>query len=220
MTPSHREAAKRLGVAALAAGLLLTPALSRADASSTTLATATAATPMRSLISSPILGPAIGQLSYGALFGLDIPPSGYNVGPRLSGEMMYGFVDLAPQLRLDLGARASFAYHGIDTGFSGISASFWLLDVVPDARLRFALTDVLGVYGDAGLGLAYEHASASAFGSSGSSNDIDLTVQFGAGVAYAIAPNINLLGEVRFSIYTRNGTGTFITLPAVGLEFH
>jgi opacity protein-like surface antigen len=220
MTRSLSRFLQRLGVLTLTAALLVVPGATRAQAPSGRSG-ATPPAPFTSLIGNPVLGPAIGQTSFALLLALDIPPSGYSVGPRFSGELMYGFSDLAPQLRLDLGARASFAYHSLDVpSFVTGSGSIWVLDVVPDAKLRFAVTDQLGVYGDFGLGLALLRSSATSGAFSDSSTDLAFAIQFGAGAAYALTPNINLLGEIRFDIYTKTGTGTFIALPTIGLEIH
>jgi opacity protein-like surface antigen len=215
MTRASSGFRKRLGLLTLTAALVAPPVITAAQVSSGR--SSNAPVPMMSLIGNPVLGPSIGQTSYGLLLALDLPPSGYSVGPRVSGELMYGFTDLAPQLRADLGARASFAYHSLDrpAGFTG-SGSLWLLEVVPDAKLRFAVTEELGVYGDVGLGLALLRASSDF----GSSTDLAFTIQFGAGVAYAMTPNINLLGELRFDVYTKTGTGLFVAIPTVGVELH
>ena len=183
----------------------LSPAVARAQASTTGLPP--------SLIGSPSLGPAIGRLSYGLLGSLDIPPSGFGLGPRFSGELMYGFMDLAPQLRLDLGGRASFNWHGLD----GRDASTWLFEVVFDTKLRYAIDHVIGIYGDVGLGPALLLTSGA---NTPSDHSYAVTIQFGTGVAYTITPRINLLGEVRFDIYTKSGYGLTVAVPTVGLEFH
>lgn len=46
------------------------------------------------------------------------------------------------------------------------------------------------------------------------------TFQLGAGIAYAINPNVNSLGEVRWNIYTKSGYGSTVAVPTVGLEIH
>jgi hypothetical protein len=147
------------------------------------------------------LGASVGALDYSGLFALEFPSSG-DIGPRLSGEVMYGVTDLTPGSRLKLGARASFAYHGSD---------LWLIEGVPDVKIAVALNDLLAFYGDIGLGLAVL---------SGSGTDAAFTVQFGAGVAYVLNPHVNLLGEVRVNLYTRSGSTTFVSFPTVGLQFH
>jgi opacity protein-like surface antigen len=187
-------------LALLASLLVLSPALA-------------GAAPPTSLISSPSLGAEIGRLSYGAQVALDLPPGGLDAGPRLTGEVMYGFMDLAPQLRLDLGGRVSWAYHG--SGTPGLSQ--WLLDFVPDVKIRYAVNDQVGVYGDFGMGLGILDTD---LGPYGSDTTAALTVQFGAGAVYALTPNINVLGEIRFDIYTKSGSGTYVAIPTVGLEFH
>ncbi len=161
---------------------------------------------------SPSLGARLGGWSVSPQFALDIPPSGFDAGPRFTIEGMYGAADVAPTVRLDVGIRGSFAYHG----FSGGGGSMWILEGVPDLKLRFGATDKVGLYGDFGIGLANMHLSTD-FG--GSDNTVAAAIQFGFGVTYALSPSMNLLGEVRFDIYTRSGSSTFIALPTIGLEF-
>lgn len=168
--------------------------------------------------SDPAMGAPVGAIDYSVLLSLELPPSGYSAGPRLTGEFMYGFMDLSPQARLSLGGRGAFSYHGGD-----FNNSLWILDAVPDAKLTFALAPNLAVYGDLGLGLAILRVSVDVPGFpalSGSDSTLALTVQFGGGVSYAVSPNMNLLGELRFDIYTRSGSSTFISIPTVGLQFH
>jgi opacity protein-like surface antigen len=173
--------------------------------------------------SDPAMGAPVGAIDYGVLLSLELPPSGYNAGPRLTGEFMYGFMDLSPQARLSLGGRGAFSYHGGD-----FNNSLWILDAVPDAKLTFALAPNVAVYGDLGLGLAILRASVDipavpALGipaSTASDSTLALTIQLGGGVSYAVSPNMNLLGELRFDIYTRSGSSTFISIPTVGLQFH
>ncbi len=227
MPNSFRSISRRCSLALLSTALVLVPALAHAQAGG-------AGVPV-SLIGSPVLGPSIGRMSWSGFVSLDLPPSGLSVGPRIAAEGMYGFMDLAPQLRLDLGARASFAYHSAQDLFvpvanANATGSQWLIDVVPDAKLRYAVNDQLGVYGDVGLGLALMQSSVdfppfttggtSFPATSSSDTTLAFTIQFGAGVAYAVTPRINVLGEVRFDVYTKSGSGLFVSIPTVGLEFH
>ena len=177
----------------IAAALGLAPAAAKASTSLHMAGTATA---------QPSLGAPVGALDYSGLLSLEFPPSGFDIGPRLTGEAMYSVTDLTPGSRLKLGARASFAYHGSD---------LWILEGVPDVKIAVALSDLLAVYGDVGLGLAI-------FG--GSSSAVAFAFQFGAGVAYTLNPNVNLLGEVRVNLYTKSGSTTFVSFPTVGLQFH
>ena len=215
---TNSPTATRLIVIPLLA-LLAAPAAARA-------APPTRSSPGRSMSagsSDPSMGAPVGAIDYSVLLSLEIPPSGYSVGPRLSGEAMYGFIDLSPQARLSLGGRGAFSYHGGD-----FNNSLWILEAVPDAKLTFALAPMLSLYGDVGLGLAVLHTSVDVpaipqlgiAGGSVSDNTLAVTFQFGGGVSYAVSPNMNLLGEVRFDIYTRSGSSTFISIPTVGLQFH
>jgi len=158
------------------------------------------------------LGAPVGAWSFSPQFALDIPPSGYDAGPRITLEGMYGATDLASSVRLDVGIRGSFAYHS----FSRAGGSLWLLEGVPDLKLRFAASDRVGLYGDFGIGLANIHHS---WDDGVSDNSVAAAIQFGFGVAFGLSPGLNLIGEVRFDIYTRSGSSTFIALPTIGLEF-
>jgi hypothetical protein len=198
---------KRFGIAVVAVALLSVPALSRADTSDMVLKSSLGA-PARSLMSAPALGPEIGQMSWSILGGLQIPPSGGDVGPRASVELMWGAFDLAPQLRLDIGGRVSFSYHGAG------GANIMIFDAVPDVKLRWAVADSFGIYGDVGAGLGYYTVSNSG------PNGLAFTFQFGGGVAYAVTPNINLLGEIRLNVLTGDADGLYVAIPQIGIEFH
>jgi opacity protein-like surface antigen len=154
----------------------------------------------------PSMGAPVGAVDYSALLSLELPPSGFDAGPRFTGELMYSYLDLSPQARLGLGGRASFSYHGSNGG-----TSLWILEAVPDVKLTLALVPKLSLYGDFGLGLAIVDAVDSTLAA---------TFQFGAGVSYAVTPTMNLLGEMRFDLYTRGGSTSFISFPTVGLQFH
>jgi len=159
------------------------------------------------------MGPALGQLGFGLFLALDIPPSGLDVGPRFTGELMYGLAQLSPQLRAELGGRLAYAYHS----FSGGGGSQWILEMVPDLRLIFAASDRLAIYGDLGVGFAVIRTSVDFVGSA---SDTEATFQIGPGISYALSPSLNFLAELRFDFYTRSGDGTFIALPTVGLQWH
>ncbi|MFL5263121.1 MAG: outer membrane protein [Anaeromyxobacteraceae bacterium] len=199
------------GVSLLA--LLLAPALGSAQARGTRTATSAGG--------SSAIGAPLGAYDYSFLLALDLPPGGFSVGPRLTGEIMYGYADVAPQARVDLGLRGSFAYHSAD-----FDSSLWIFEVVPDAKLVFALSPQLAVYGDVGLGLALLHLSGVTVTTpfqtftTDSDTTVALAIQFGGGVAVAVAPNMNLLGEIRFDFYTRSGSSTFVALPTIGLQWH
>jgi opacity protein-like surface antigen len=205
MNPRHAHALRRAALVAL----LLAPVLASAQARGHVASTGGGA-----------LGPAVGTVGVGVLAGLDIPsPSGLDVGPRFTGELMFGLSDMTPQLRADLGVRASFAYHNADFVFVGpfvrSSGEEWLLDIVPNLRLALGATPRLAVYGDLGVGLAVLRASGGGF----SETDTAATFQIGPGISYALSPTLNLLAEIRFNFYT-GGHGTFIALPTLGFQWH
>ena len=178
-------------------GLLLVPSLASAQAKG-------------GASGNSALGPSLGSWSGALSIGLDIPgPAGLDVGPRFSGEVMLGLSDITPQLRADVGFRASFAYHNADFG------SEWMFDMVPDMRLLYAASPKLAIYGDIGIGLGIIHASDNV---GGSATDTVAVFELAPGVSYALSPTVNLLAEIRFHFYT-GGDRTFITLPTVKLQF-
>lgn len=195
-----RAALKRLALLCLLSSGALAPTLAHGE-------------PVHSYATtqSGAMGAPLGGWAGALLLGLDIPPSGLDVGPRISGEFMYGAADLAPKLRLDVGFRPSFAFHG----GNGVSQS--LFDLVPDLKLVFGASPLLAIYGDFGLGLGIIHTSVD-FGPSDTTTTA--AIQFGFGFGYALTPALNLLGEARFDIYTRNGSSTYFALPTIGLQWH
>jgi opacity protein-like surface antigen len=166
------------------------------------------------------MGAPLNGMEYGGLIALEVPPSGFDIGPRISAHGMYGFMTLSPEAQIDLGGRVSFAYHG------GNALSVWVFDVVPDARIKYSVSDQLTLYGDVGLGLGIMDVSTNSVTTLGttiggsSDTSLVLTIQFGGGVSYAITPMLNLVGEVRFNIYTKSGSSTFVSIPGVGLVWH
>jgi opacity protein-like surface antigen len=187
---------KTLRQVALVASLLLLPALASAQ-------------PRSTAGGFPSMGTGLNGWDYAGLLALDIPPSGLNVGPKIAGELMYGITDLAPNLRLKVGGRVAFSYHGA----SNVDGNEWILSAVPDVKLVYGINDLFAVYGDFGLGLAYVHASVGPFSDSAAK----LAVEFGGGVAYALSPSMNLLGEIRLSIVDGD---TLVALPTIGVQWH
>jgi opacity protein-like surface antigen len=162
-------------------------------------------------VASGATGPALDNVGVSLIAGLDIPsPSDLDVGPRFGVELMYGLSDMAPQLRADLGVRASFAYHNADFG------SQWSFDVIPDLRLLVGATPRLALFGDLGVGIGVIRHNVDVAGFS----DTHTVAAFvlGPGLSYALSPTLNLLAEVRFHFYT-GGEGTFIALPSIGFQW-
>ncbi|HTP24978.1 MAG TPA: hypothetical protein VMK12_04875, partial [Anaeromyxobacteraceae bacterium] len=88
---------------------------------------------------------------------------------------------------------------------------------VPDAKVRYAITDQLAAYGDLGLGLALLHTSLDL---GASSMPAAFTIQVGGGIAVALSSELNFLAEIRFNMYTKTGEATLIAFPTIGLEYH
>ena len=173
---------------------------------------------------SPSLGGEPGNFDWSAILSLDIPTNDFRVGPRFTGEMMYGVADISPQLRFSAGLRGSLTYH---TALS-FPGSLWILEAVPDAKLRWALTDKLGVFGDFGLGLAFRHTSRSSPtpGASFTDDTVNLAVEFGVGASYALTDWLSLFTEFRMNVYTsgayiggQNYNPVSIAFPSVGVTF-
>ncbi len=156
---------------------------------------------------------AAGKLAFAPFVALDIPTaSGVSIGPRIGGELMYGVGEVAQKMHLDIGPRASFTYNGGD-------ASLWTLDVLGTARLSYLVNKGLSVYGEAGLGLGYYHVSVDFLGGSVSDSGIMFDILFAPGIIYAITPTMNLLGEVGIWINAKDGVGTHIAIPTIGVQW-
>ena len=140
---------------------------------------------------------------------LDLPEGGWDAGPRVSAEFMYGAADLAPQVRLDVGFRGSFAYH------SAPLDSVIIFDFVPDLKLVFGISHKFAIYADFGIGVSILHYSFDI----GSVTYTAAAIQPGFGFGLALSPTLNLLGEVRFDVYT-GVRQTFVAFPTIGLQWH
>ena len=60
------------------------------------------------------------------------------------------------------------------------------------------------------------HYSSDVFGSD---THTAAAIQPGFGFALALSPTLNLVGEVRFDVYT-GGHQTFVAFPTIGLQWH
>lgn len=164
-----------------------------------------------------VLGAEQGGLDFSGILSLDIATSDYRVGPRISAEMMYGALDISPQLRLLTGVRGSFAYHGRSAG-----GSLWILEGVPDVKVRFGASEQLALFADFGLGLAFRHTSVDLPGAPGASQTddaVNLALQFGLGAALALTPDLSLFTEFRVNCYTKDKNPVFIAFPSLGLTW-
>jgi len=194
MTKFSLPAAKRFALRSLALTLVLVPALALA---------------VPRYGSSAMGAPSDGWAG-ALLMSLDLPERPWDVGPRVSAEFMYGAADLAPQVRLDVGFRGSFAYH------SAPLDSVIIFDFVPDLKLVFGISHRFAIYADFGIGLGILHYSSDIYGSE---TRTAAAIQPGFGFGLALSPTLNLLGEVRFDVYT-GGHQTFVAFPTIGLQWH
>ncbi len=191
MTQYSFHAAKRSALRSLALAVVLAPALAQAQAH----------------YGSPAMGAPSDGWAFALLMSLDLPEGGWDVGPRASAEFMYGAANLAPQARLDVGFRPSFAYHSASYN----SDSVVIFDFVPDLKLVFGVSHKFALYADFGLGVSILHYRFSGTYTAAA-------IQPGFGFALALSPGLNLLGEVRFDVYT-GGHQTFVAFPTIGLQW-
>ena len=151
-------------------------------------------------------GGEVGSLKLGGSIGL-FASSFDTTGVQLRLDGTYTFSELQPRLYLE-GAGHLAAMFGSN------DVSVW--EAVPKARLRYALSDQLSVYGDVGLGLAILHVSIPDIFGGGSENTLSAIIRFAGGVLYAIRPDkIWLtLEPVGINVYTASGSGFAYTLLA------
>ncbi len=187
----HSRKRQLLRAAVLALVLVLVPALAAAQSS-----------PARRTKRSDVSARSsseVGSLYYGAGIGLAIPfESALNAGFKLDVNGFYVAQQLSPGLFLDIGANVGFTYNGA----SGVEGSFWALDLLPTARLRYLVDPAWSVYGDGGLGLAIAHQSVTfPFLGTVSNTSVDLMLKLGGGVAYKVSPQVSLFFEPAFNVY-------------------
>ncbi len=203
---------RRLALPALAAlALAATPAPAAAQsASRRTLAEKMAAVrdPSTALL---------GRWELGGALGFAIPfENELNTGFKLAGTGLYGQAALGGGL-LQLGGTLAWTYNGFGVGFDGSVSS---VDLLPLARLRFALNPQLFVWADGGLGLAIVHVSqttpgvAPAPSTTRSSTDAALLVKLGGGLGFELQPSLALTLEPAFHFYAKSGSITQFTLLA------
>jgi opacity protein-like surface antigen len=159
----------------------------------------------------------IGRFEFEGGLGLAIPfESGMNTGFKLGAGAFYGLQTLGHGLVLQVGGSIAWTYNGVPSPLEG---SFNTVDLVPTARLRYAVDKKLFVYGDGGLGLAVIHSSFTfpppfpGFPTvSGSSTNAALLIKLGGGIGYELQPRLSLVFEPAFNIYARSGSFTEFTL--------
>lgn len=114
-----------------------------------------------------------GALRLGASLGPDFFSS--TTGLRLQGDAQYTLLEVSPRVYLDFAGQ-----------FAGVFASgATILDLVPKARIRYALLDPLSIYGDAGLGLAFASLSAGPV----SETQLWGVLRFAGGLQYQFTPS-------------------------------
>jgi opacity protein-like surface antigen len=170
-------------------------------------------------------GSLIGQLEYEGSLGLAVPfESGVDAGFKLSAGGFYGLQTLKPGLVLQIGGSIGWTYNGYASPLDG---SLNTIDLIPTARLRYAVDRKLFVYGDGGLGLGFVHASVTVPGlppippffpgsppTTATSTDVALLIKLGGGIGYEIQPRLALVFEPAFNIYLKSGSITQFTMMA------
>ncbi len=126
------------------------------------------------------------------------------------------FRPLAPQLNLSFVGSFGYSYLTWDPA-PGWKLTANVLKLVPAARFTLPLNEQFSVFGDAGLGLAYVHASATYdyFGNhfSGSDSSVNLMMRIGVGAWYHLNPQLKLGAMLEFDPvfgdygYSGNGIG-------------
>jgi opacity protein-like surface antigen len=142
----------------------------------------------------------VGTIKVGASAGLFA--SSFSTGFKLNLDGVYTFSEIQPRLYFEGAGHLGFMW-----GSDSVS----IYELIPKARVRYALSDQLSVYGDAGLGPAILHVSFPG----GSDDTWTLLIRFAGGVQYAFQPNIYLtLEPLGLNVYTASGSGFAYTLLA------
>jgi opacity protein-like surface antigen len=169
----------------LVAVALLAPAVAFAAPRSGSRSSSTAGSPLEGLEVGGFVGYETDDVS-----GLSL---------RLDGEVP--FRQLAPQLNLSFVGSFGYSYLTWDPG-PGSKFTANVLKLVPAARFTLPLNEQFSVFGDAGLGLAYVHASVKYdwYGLHGSSSDssLNLMMRLGVGAWYHLNPQVKLGAMLEF----------------------
>ncbi len=204
---------KLLRAASAASVLALVPGLATAQSASAEAATqqfVLTAMPSASLLevapgarAAPAHGSDVGQLALGGSLGFGA--GDFTTVFKLNGDVQYTLSEISPRVYFDLAGHV-----GIGFGSSTI-----LFEVVPKARIRYALDNKLSFYGDGGFGFALWHVSVDFPGfppfippSTISSTNGYALLRFSGGIQYKVTPTVILVGEpVGLNIYLGSGTG-------------
>ncbi len=149
----------------------------------------------------------VGSMYYTAGVGLAVPfESGMSAGFKVDGGGFYVLQALNATTFLDLGGNLAFTYHGGDF-------STWMLDLLPTARLRFAVAPQWSLYADGGLGLGIVGVSYDIpYYGSYSDSTVAFLFKFGGGAAFRASPQLTLLFEPAFNFYVKDGSFTSFSM--------
>lgn len=113
-----------------------------------------------------------------------------DLGVGLQANAYYGIPSVLKGLRLG----GAFTYYFPD--FEPLT--YWTLDL--GAQYRFSKPGPFGLYLLGALEIAHASIETSAFGVTIEGSDTDVGVKVGMGIEYAVQPNIEIFGELAYTI--------------------
>ncbi len=137
--------------------------------------------------------------------------SGLGVGFKFAPQGFYFLPELSRNLSLGVGGQLAFSIHPFGGEF-GFSWTTWMFDIVPSARLRYAINPKTAVYGQAGLGLGIVNVGYATPLGSGSNSTTAFLIKLGGGAEFQINPKVAVTGGMDFNIYAMSGGFTVWTL--------
>lgn len=156
-------------------------------------------------------GPSeVGTLRFGGTLGLALGDqfTGFGIKPQFS----YTAAELDRNLYLDIAGHIGFTLGG----GSGYSAHYY--EVVPAARLRYAVSPKVALYGDFGFGLAILRISDDDTDTSDTFTGAVLRFPFG--IHWSVTPKIDVIFEpAGFNVYFNSDDNRFIYTLSGGLLF-
>ncbi len=151
-----------------------------------------------------------GHLEIGGELGLTIPfDSGPGVGFKLAPEGFYFLPEFSPGLSLGVGGQLAFDLHPFpDAG------TFWMMDIVPMGRLRYAINPKMAVYGELGMGIGVLHFSgvSTPFGTFGGGTDSSFLMKLGGGLQFKVNEKMSFTAGPCFNFYIKSGGTTVLSL--------
>lgn len=139
----------------------------------------------------------------------------WRVGPRVDAYGLVPSASLSPALSLEVGARASAAYHALSAS-RGLRGAGYVFEGVPVLRVALAARPALRPWAEYGIGLAWMRFTEADRYSPTEGGQVPV-LHCGVGLDVALTSSLRLVAELRMRVYPKRGSNVFLA-PALGVE--